>query len=180
MHRRAGADDDLATEERRLDGNPATPQRGVEMRALEAIVEGLEAQAGEERRRRRGIGRRRPDDGAEAARIGEAQRAARRDEVEVVVRAGFGSPAPKESDPDMPRCINRPPRSSASQRYLPRRLTSPTRWPTMASGVLPSGQRSGLPTRTAVTRAPRIRSAKLSRVTSTSGSSGMGGWTGAR
>jgi hypothetical protein len=86
----AGADDDLAAEERRLDGDAATSQRGVEMRAVEAIVEGLEAEAGEQRRRRRGVGRRRPDDGAEAARIGEAQRAARRDEVEVVVRAGLG------------------------------------------------------------------------------------------
>ena len=87
----AGADDDLAAEERRLDGDPAAPQRGVQMRAVEAVVEGLEAEAGEQRRRRRGVGRRRPDDGAEAARIGEAQRAARRDEVEVVVRAGLGA-----------------------------------------------------------------------------------------
>ena len=88
----AGADDDLAAEQRRLDGDAATSQRGVEMGAVEAIVEGLEAEAGEQRRRRRRVGRRRPDDGAEAARIGEAQRAARRDEVEVVVRAGLARP----------------------------------------------------------------------------------------
>ena len=73
----------------------------------------------------------------------------------------------------MPRCISRPPWSKASHRYLPRRLTSPTVRPTSACGSTPIGQRSGLPTRTPVTRAPRIRSAKLSRVTSTSGSSGM-------
>ena len=41
----AGADDDLAAEERRLDGDAAPAQRGVEMRAVEAIVEGLEAEA---------------------------------------------------------------------------------------------------------------------------------------
>ena len=172
----AGADDDLAAEQRRLDGDAATSQRGVEMRAVEAVVEGLEAQAGEQRRRRLGVGRRRPDDGAEAARIGEAQRAARGDEVEVVVRAGLGRSRRRRT------AIRTCPGASAGRRDRARargtcRAGSPRRHvcPTIVSRLTPSGQRSGLPTRTAVTRAPRIRSAKLSRVTSTSGSSGMGG-----
>src|SRR5882672_1956151 len=86
----------------------------------------------------------------------------------------------KLSEPDMPRCIKMPPSSPASsakgnQRYLPRRVAPPTVRPTSCSGSTPKGQRRGFPSLTAVTRAPSMRSAKLWRVVSTSGSSGMQG-----
>ena len=78
----------------------------------------------------------------------------------------------------MPRCSSSPPVSwpalrKGSHRYLPRRATSPTSCSTSACGAMPSGQRSGLPSRTPVTRAPWMRSQKLWRVTSTSGNSGI-------
>src|SRR6185312_15820420 len=86
----AGADDDLAAEQRALDRDAPAAQRGVQMRAVEAVVERLDAEAGEERRCRRRVGRVGPDHRAETTRIGEPERPARGDEVEVVVRAGFG------------------------------------------------------------------------------------------
>ena len=76
----------------------------------------------------------------------------------------------------MPRCISRPPRSSAQ----PEVLAAPAdRADRLADDRL--GRAAERPAQAAcrraraVTRAPRMRSAKLSRVTSTSGSSGMGG-----
>jgi hypothetical protein len=58
----------------------------------------------------------------------------------------------KDSEPDMPRCISRPPACPASaagsrsigiHRYFPRRATGPMRAPTSDSGLQPSGHRSG-------------------------------------
>src|SRR5574337_1673948 len=94
---------------------------------------------------------------------------------------GAPGSAASDSEPDIPRCTSSPPLrargvpASGSQRYLPRRRGLPTTRPRIASGACPSGRRSGLPTRTASTRAPSRRSASDTRVTSTSGSSGMEG-----
>src|SRR5438105_1319715 len=74
----------------------------------------------------------------------------------------------------MPRCISRTPSSMSINSHLPRRRTCRTVRPTSFSGSIPSGQRKGLPLRTARIVAPAMRSAKLCRVTSTSGSSGIG------
>ena len=63
--------------------------------------------------------------------------------------------------------------SSGSHKYLPRLCTLPTRVPSRVSGSTPMGQRSGFPRRRPVTRAPWMALAKLRRVTSTSGNSGM-------
>src|SRR6185295_10472049 len=60
----AGADDDLAAEQRALDRDAPAAQRGVQMRAVEAVVERLDAESGEERRCRRRVGRVGPDDRA--------------------------------------------------------------------------------------------------------------------
>src|SRR5690349_15840502 len=73
----------------------------------------------------------------------------------------------------MPRCSSRMPSSRSSSRYLPRRRTPCTVRPCSSWGSTPRGQRSGLPSRTSWMRAPAMRSAKLRRVTSTSGSSGI-------
>ena len=75
--------------------------------------------------------------------------------------------------PDMPRCSIKIPRSMSNKRYLPRRLTPITLCPTKRAGATPKGHLKGLPMCMAKTRAPAIRLAKLSLVTSTSGNSGM-------
>src|SRR3990167_9569086 len=90
------------------------------------------------------------------------------------------------SEPDMPRCSSRPPSGEGSSagpasaigihRYLPRRCSRPMRRPISCCAGTPSGQRSGLPMRTPRTWACTSRSARLARVTSTSGSSGMGNY----
>ncbi len=164
----------LAAEQRGLHRDASAPQRRVQMGAVEGRVEGLEAEPGEQARGRVGVGRRRPDDRTEAARIGQAQRAAGGDEIEVVVRAGRRRRRRESERPRHARgaAAGRPGRARARGTC---RAASPRRRvrATSDAGSQPSGQRSGLPTRTAVTRAPRMRSAKLRRVTSTSGSSGM-------
>ena len=76
--------------------------------------------------------------------------------------------------PDMPKCSIKIPRSMSSKRYLPRRRTPITLCPTKREGETPKGHLKGLPMCKAKTRAPAIRLAKLSLVTSTSGNSGMG------
>jgi hypothetical protein len=57
---------------------------------------------------------RRPDHGAEATRVVQAQGAAVGDEVEVIVRPGFAGLRQQPSEPDMPRCSSRPGRARPS------------------------------------------------------------------
>src|SRR6218665_1160824 len=73
----------------------------------------------------------------------------------------------------MPRCNNKSPPLVSANRYLPRLRRPSTCWPTRDMGSQPRGQRNGLPRATAWMRAPVIPSAKLRRVTSTSGNSGI-------
>ena len=73
----------------------------------------------------------------------------------------------------MPRCRSSRPCSISSNRYLPRRRNPTTCWPTSNCGSQPKGHRKGLPITTASIRAPVIALAKLRRVTSTSGNSGI-------
>lgn len=91
--------------------------------------------------------------------------------------------------PDMPRCTSKPSggfsaampeKLNGTHKYLPRRNTGPTVAPSNRPGSQPRGQRRGLPMRSDNTWAPRIRDAKLWRVTSTSGNSGMGRIIGCR
>ena len=73
----------------------------------------------------------------------------------------------------MPKCSNSSPSLKSINKYLPRLRTPRTLRLSSVCGSAPSGQRKGLPSRTASMRAPAMRSAKLRRVTSTSGNSGM-------
>ena len=75
--------------------------------------------------------------------------------------------------PDMPKCSSKSPSSRSNNRYLPLRRTPSTVRPTKLCGDTPKGQRKGLPMCMAKIRAWAMRSAKLRRVTSTSGSSGI-------
>ena len=96
----------------------------------------------------------------------------------MVVRAGFGGAGGAEGERTRHAQVQQQAaavvalRTSGNHRYLPRRVAAPTVRPISSSAPTPNGQRSGLPSRTARTRAPLMRSAKLCRVTSTSGNSG--------
>ena len=83
-----GADDDVAAEQRGLDRDASTAQRLVKMVAGERRIERLDAEPGQQLGGRAGIDRRRPDDRAESTRIGQPEGAARRHQIEVVMRPG--------------------------------------------------------------------------------------------
>ena len=167
----------VAAEQRLLDRDPAPAQRGVQMGAVEAPG-----------RTARGRGRPAAWPPAPRSADGDQTTAPKRrgsvrrsvpcagDEVEVVVRPGLGT-ALGEGERSRHAEVHqqRRRRSSGSQRYLPRRVDR-------ADGLADESSR-----RDAERPAQRLadahrgdaraamRSAKLRRVTSTSGSSGMSG-----
>jgi hypothetical protein len=120
-----------------------------------------------------GAARRGMHHGAEAARVVQAQHAAVGDQVEVVVQRRLRHLRGRSAG-----CRTCPGAAAARPVQVQQQvLAAPPHAQHRAAhqrwGRHPSGQRSGLPRRTASMRAPAMRSAKLRRVTSTSGSSGM-------
>ena len=116
----ACANDHLAVASR--DWFDACPRRrsASAVKAPKLRVERLPTQPGEQRRSWRAVESRRPQHHAgSAGRSGAG--AARGDEVENDRGPWRRWQASPRGDPDIPRCISSPPRSSGSQRYLPRR-----------------------------------------------------------
>ena len=152
-------------------------------------IEGLGPQPLQQRGRRRLVQRRRPDHGAEAPRVVQAQRAAVGDEVEVIVgarrrggrqqrqrtrhaqvqRAGPRRRRGPLGRIDRRRTKQRQPEVFAAPRHLAHRAPRPgPRRPGRAASA------RACPAAPPSTRAPSKGAAIPRRVTSTSGSSGMG------
>ena len=160
-------------QQRLLDGNAASLQRGVEMVAVEGRIEWFDAQARQQlcRRSARQVGR--PDHRAESPGVGQAQAAMRGHQVEMIVRTGRtellgkGERARHAEVHEQPAPVDRQPQPLAAPLRKTHGLFE------QRSSSHPSGHLNGLPSRTPTMRAPAMRSAKLCRVISTSGSSGI-------